>query len=80
MVYNCKCSKAKYQLEGKKMKVERFIKEYAKFQIDCIKGNEFIKEEVKEEALAKIDKILKHKENGFVTVDETIRTILNVFE
>jgi hypothetical protein len=60
------------------MKVERFIKEYANYQKETIKGYDLMKEEIKEKALNRIDTILKAKERGMITVDETIKSIANI--
>lgn len=56
--------------------MERFIKEYANYKINDYKNNELMKKEYKEKAIDKINKILRLKENGLITIDETIKTIL----
>ena len=59
------------------MKVERFIKEYANYKKKSINSNELMKEEYKQKALARIDYILKAKERGIITVDETMLSMIN---
>ena len=59
------------------MKVERFIKEYASYQIKAINSNELMKQEYKEKALNRIDNILKAKERGMITVDEAMLSMIN---
>jgi len=56
--------------------MERFIKEYAAYQIRNYKENTLMQQEFKDEKIAKITKVLKLRENGLITVDETIKTIL----
>lgn len=58
------------------MKVERFIKEYANYKKNFICSCELMKTEYKEKALSKIDNVIKAKEKGLITVDETIKLIL----
>lgn len=60
------------------MKVERFIKEYANYKKKSINSNELMKQEYKEKALNRIDNMLKAKERGLITVDETISSIVNI--
>ena len=60
------------------MKVERFIKEYANYQKKSINSNELMKQEYKQKALNRMDNILKAKERGIITVDETILSIVNI--
>lgn len=61
------------------MKIERFIKEYANFQKQSINNCELMKEDIKEKALKGIDNIVKARERGFVTINETMSTIANIF-
>ena len=56
--------------------MERFIKEYAAYQIKNYKENTLMQQEFKDEKIAKITKALKLRENGLITIDETIKTIL----
>lgn len=62
------------------MQVERFIREYASSQKKTISNDTLIKEEYKEKAYIKINNALSTREKGLITVDETIRSILNCFE
>ena len=57
--------------------MNRFIKEYANYKINKIKSNELIKEDLKSEAVEKIQKVLKLEKSGLITVDEAISNILN---
>ena len=56
--------------------MERFIKEYATYQIKNYKENTLMQQEFKDEKIAKITKVLKLRENGLITVDETMKIIL----
>ena len=56
--------------------MERFIKEYAAHEIRNYKENTLMQQEFKDEKIAKITKALKVRENGLITVDETMKIIL----
>jgi len=56
--------------------MERFIKEYANYKKKSYQRNTLLQQEYKDEALNRIDKALKSKERGLITVDEAIRIIL----
>lgn len=60
--------------------VEKFIKDYADVKKNEIKVNPYIKEEIKERAIEKIDVGIFLKEKGYLTRDEAILVILNCFE
>jgi hypothetical protein len=62
------------------MKLERFIKEYANSKKKSFIENDLMKEDIKQKALIKIDTILKERERGRITIDETLLSIINVFE
>ena len=62
--------------ERKVFTMERFIKEYATYQIKNYKENTLMQQEFKDEKIAKITKVLKLRENGLITVDETMKIIL----
>ena len=62
------------------MKVERFITEYANSRKRNIIANDLMKENFKADAIAKIDGAVRARERGIITVDETIRLILECFE
>ena len=62
------------------MKLERFIKEYASFQKMAITSNELMQDKYKEKAIINIDNALKAKERGLLTVDETIKSILQCLQ
>lgn len=56
--------------------MERFIKEYAAHQIKKYKENKLMQQDIKDEKISKVAQALKLRENGLITVDETIKTIL----
>lgn len=56
--------------------MKRFVKEYAKFQIDRF-NNEYYAERPIAIAIKKIHKVVALCERGAVTVDEAVYTILN---
>lgn len=60
--------------------MERFLKEYAIYQKSTFVDNELMIPEIKKRAVDTIDRALKARERGFITVDETIRMILNPFD
>lgn len=60
--------------------MERFIKEYANYKKKQIENYTLMKEEYKTEAIKRIENTLKEKERGLITVDETMKNILNCFE
>lgn len=60
--------------------VERYIKEYAN---DCkrkIEENNLMWSNVKNKAIAKINKAVKLRDKGLITADEAIKIILERFE
>lgn len=60
--------------------MERFLKEYANYQKSTFVDNRLMISEIKERAVATIDRALKAHDRGLITVDETIRMILNPFD
>ncbi len=59
---------------------ERYIKEYAN---DCkrkIEENNLMESNVKNKAIAKINKAVKLRDKGLITADEAIKIILERFE
>ena len=56
--------------------MERFIKEYANYKMKDIESNGLIVKEIKNKKIDRINKSLKLKENGLITIDEAIKTIL----
>lgn len=60
--------------------MERFIKEYTRYKKLQILHCELMEKEKKTDALKNIDKALKAREKGLITVDETIKCIMNCFE
>lgn len=60
------------------MKEKRFITEYANYQKVLINNNKLIREDIKEKALERIDKILYESRRGRITVYETMISLLNI--
>ena len=60
--------------------MERFIKEYANYTKSCIIHNDLMKQDIKQKALEKIKKSIRAREKGLITVDETMKLIMNCFE
>lgn len=61
------------------MKAERFIREYAAYQKRYIKEKAFfLTEERKKEAVNKVDRVVKIRESGLITVDEALKMIMEV--
>ena len=57
--------------------MERFIKEYANYQMKNYKQNTLMQKKYKDEKISKINKALAMREKGFITVDEAIKVILD---
>ena len=62
------------------MKVERFLKEYANYKTKSIKDNNEIFIDDKKMALIQINKVLFLREKGMLTVEESIKGIMNVIK
>ena len=60
------------------MKVERFIREYASHKRRMISGMEGLTDTEKRIRFYEIDKIVRNRERGHITVDEAVRLIANV--
>lgn len=60
--------------------VEKFIKDYAKVKKNEIMIDVKIKEELKDKAIAKINKAVFLRQRAYLTRDEAISMILNCFE
>jgi hypothetical protein len=56
--------------------MERFIKEYANAKIKATKQCELMQKEYKKQIIQKINKALKLRDAELITIDETIKTIL----
>ena len=56
--------------------MERFIKEYANYKKNNYNNNKLMQQELKNNAIDRINKALKLKENGLITIDEVIKIIL----
>lgn len=61
------------------MKCERFIKEYASYQIKCIKGYDLMQVRYKYDAIENCKRAVALRERGLITVDEAIGIIKNCF-
>jgi len=55
--------------------MERFITEYAKYKKNYYRNNNLMKNEYKDESIDKIDKVLKLRERGLITINETMKII-----
>ena len=68
-------------MEEKKMiKIPRFMKEYASYTKRSILNSGLMEKEVKDKAVAEVDKALQLTERGFITIDEGMRLIMNCLE
>ena len=56
--------------------MERYIKEYANAKIKATKQCELMQKEYKKQIIQKINKALKLRDAELITIDETIKTIL----
>lgn len=59
---------------------ERYIKEYANDWKRKIEENDLMGSNLKNKAVAKINKAVKLRDKGLITADEAIRIILERFE
>lgn len=59
---------------------ERYIKEYANDRMRKIEENNLMGSNVKNKAIAKINKAVKLRDKGVITADEAIKIILERFE
>ena len=60
-------------------KAERFVREYASYQKKYVKEKAFFfTEEQKEDAIKKIDRTVKFRQAGLITVDEALKMIMEV--
>ena len=57
--------------------MERFLTEYANYKKRLFKNNKLMQQEYKDKAIERIDNSLQCKEEGLITIDETINGILN---
>lgn len=60
--------------------MERFLKEYARYQKSTFKDNELMIPEIKKRAIDTIDRALKAREKELITANEAIEMILNPFD
>ena len=59
--------------------MERFIKEYANYQKKILNSYRGLwKKEVIEDRIERLDRIVKARDKGLITVDETMREIRNI--
>lgn len=56
--------------------MERYIKEYANARIKETNANELMQDQYKQRTIEKINKALKLRDAELITIDETIKTIL----
>lgn len=56
------------------------MKEYASYTKRSILNSGLMEKEVKDKAVAEVDKALQLTERGFITIDEGMRLIMNCLE
>ena len=61
-------------------KIPRFMKEYASYTKKTIFNSALMNDEIKQNAIVKIDKALQLTEKGLITIDEGMNLIVNCFE
>lgn len=57
--------------------MERYIKEYANDRIKEINNNKLIQDEFKKQTIEQIKKSIIYRERGLITINETIKLILD---
>lgn len=57
--------------------IPRYLREYANATKKGIMENAFIRDEIKVQAVDRIDKVLHIREKGIITIDESILMIMN---
>lgn len=62
------------------VKIPRFMKEYASYAKRSILNSGLMEKEVKDKAVAVVDKALQLTERGFITIDEGMGLIMNCLE
>lgn len=60
--------------------MEKFLKEYAEYQKKEYNNNELMKQEYKDKATERINKVLIFRKRGLITVNEAISHILTVLD
>lgn len=60
--------------------MERFLKEYARYQKSTFVDNELMIPEIKKRAIDTINRVLKAREKKLITVNEAVKMILNSFD
>ena len=56
--------------------MKRFITEFANYKKKTYQNNELMKNEYKDKSIQKIDQALKLSERGLITINETMKIIL----
>ena len=59
--------------------IPRFLREYASCKKGGIKNNPFWDKSRKEKACGDIDRILGNRRRGLITVDEALRSIMEIY-
>ena len=62
------------------VKIPRFMKEYASYTKKSIFNSALMMDEIKQNAIVKIDKALQLTEKGLITIDEGMKLIVNCFK
>lgn len=58
-----------------KLKLPRFVKEFAGYQKKQIEENEYMDKEIKKELLSRIEKAVRLLEQGMITIEECMQII-----
>lgn len=58
--------------------MKRFIKEYANYKLKDINSNDLMQEQFKKEKIAEINKIVKYRKSGLITIDEAMNAISKI--
>ena len=58
--------------------MKRFIKEYANYKLKDINSNELMQQEIREEKIAEINKVIKYRKSGLITIDEVMNAISKI--
>lgn len=59
------------------LKIPRFMREYANYEIKCYQSNKLMRPEAKEIYINAISGAVKDYQKGLITVEETMRIITN---
>lgn len=60
------------------LKLPRFVKEFASYQVKIITSNELMYKGTKEEMICKIEKAVSMAEHGLITVSECMKLLSDI--